>query len=31
VLALAPPLSITDEDADHIVEVMVSCFEEASG
>ncbi len=28
VLALAPPLSLTDADADHIVEVLGTCFAE---
>ena len=28
VLALAPPLSLTDEDADHIVEVLAAVFAE---
>ena len=26
VLAVAPPLSLTDEDADHIVDVLTDCF-----
>jgi taurine-pyruvate aminotransferase len=28
VLALAPPLSLTDDDVDHIVDVMTEIFEE---
>ena len=28
VVALAPPLSMTDDDADHIVETLSACFAE---
>ena len=31
VLALAPPLSLTDEDVDHIVDVMTEIFQEEEG
>jgi adenosylmethionine-8-amino-7-oxononanoate aminotransferase len=31
VLALAPPLSLTEDDADHIVSVLEACFAEAEG
>jgi adenosylmethionine-8-amino-7-oxononanoate aminotransferase len=30
VLALAPPLSLTDEDVDHIVEAMTAAFSEVA-